>query len=357
MKGKIFVFSLLFSFIFLSGLVVHATGPFTLPFSQPWPISAYFDTDNRMDWVADYIHPSPWPASESWQYGYAYNGHTGTDYDLDSGTRVVAAASGSVETITDDQPNTYPGGPVTYGNYIKINHDNNLDTLYAHLLSDSFRVATSSYTDRGQYIVQSGNSGYSSGDHLHFEVRDTGTGVDPYSDELWTTTSPSFSVYAQQLTKDTGSYISYSGYLSFFQSLGTGFSITGSTSLEISLKGNFSNRDIRIYSCLVSDMSDCINDLNGAEMEYFVSTNSVTATGSQAEYVMTFDNVTITTDRYVFFRYPLITGSTWLTAYGSTDSNSYENGQCIKYYSLTKSESACPSSVQDLYFDLYATEQ
>jgi murein DD-endopeptidase MepM/ murein hydrolase activator NlpD len=56
-----------------------------------------------------------------------------------------------------------------YGNYIVIRHGNGVQTLYAHLSSVS--VAPGAYVAQGQTIGGMGNTGKSTGTHLHFEVR------------------------------------------------------------------------------------------------------------------------------------------------------------------------------------------
>ena len=64
-----------------------------------------------------------------------------------------------------------------YGNYVMLIHSSNLSTLYAHFTSVA--VSPDSYVSKGQIIGYSGNTGFSSGPHLHFEVRSNGIPVDP----------------------------------------------------------------------------------------------------------------------------------------------------------------------------------
>ena len=93
--------------------------------------------------------------------------HGALDYGIPSGTTVYAAADGVV----------YARGSLSgsYGNYIVIQHVNGLRTWYAHG-NGVFYVSPGQTVSKGQAIMQSGNSGNSSGPHLHFEVR-----VSPYS--------------------------------------------------------------------------------------------------------------------------------------------------------------------------------
>ena len=88
-----------------------------------------------------------------------------------SGCLVVAGASG---VVTEAGYNS--GG---YGNYVKINHGNGIETLYAHMLDNSLAVSAGDVVQKGQVVGQVGNTGYSFGAHLHFEVRINGVKVDP----------------------------------------------------------------------------------------------------------------------------------------------------------------------------------
>lgn len=67
--------------------------------------------------------------------------------------------------------NTYPNGSHIYGNYVKLKHDNGYYTLYAHLVYDTIPVKKGDKVKKGEYIGWMGNTGYSNGAHLHFEVR------------------------------------------------------------------------------------------------------------------------------------------------------------------------------------------
>ncbi len=88
-----------------------------------------------------------------------------------SGSLIVAGASG---VVTEAGWST--GG---YGNYVKIDHGDGVETLYAHMLNDSIMVSVGEQLTKGQAIGRVGNTGYSFGAHLHFEVRINGTRVNP----------------------------------------------------------------------------------------------------------------------------------------------------------------------------------
>ena len=67
---------------------------------------------------------------------------------------------------------------LTQGNLIKINHFNN-ETRYIHLLKDSILVKVGDNVKKGQVIAKMGNTGYSFGNHLHFDVYLNGKKVNP----------------------------------------------------------------------------------------------------------------------------------------------------------------------------------
>ena len=102
--------------------------------------------------------------------------HSGQDFAVSSGTRVVAAHAG---TVVKAGGNGAGDGPA-YGNALVIRHSNGTYSQYAHL--SRVDVRTGQAVKTGQRIALSGNTGNSSGPHLHFEIRTTagfGTAVDP----------------------------------------------------------------------------------------------------------------------------------------------------------------------------------
>lgn len=97
--------------------------------------------------------------------------HGGIDYAVPEGTPVYAAADGVVMTIT------HLTG--SYGEHLTIKHPNGMVSYYAHG-NGTFYVSPGQSVKKGQLIMLSGNTGNSSGPHLHFEVR-----VPPYNHN-WT---------------------------------------------------------------------------------------------------------------------------------------------------------------------------
>jgi murein DD-endopeptidase MepM/ murein hydrolase activator NlpD len=99
------------------------------------------------------------------------NQHKAIDYGVPIGTPVQAAASGTVKATGSGS------GDRSYGNYIELDHGNGYTTLYAHL--SSIQVAVGQSVVQGQVIGLSGDTGYTRGAHLHFEVRKNGVKINP----------------------------------------------------------------------------------------------------------------------------------------------------------------------------------
>lgn len=95
--------------------------------------------------------------------GSGTNNRSVTDY-------IVAHSDGIVtKVIKDYKKNDKTGN--SYGNYVKIRHNNNYYTLYAHLKYGSVKVNIGDVVNKGDVIGYMGNTGHSTGAHLHFEVR------------------------------------------------------------------------------------------------------------------------------------------------------------------------------------------
>ncbi|EGL83776.1 Peptidase M23 [Caldalkalibacillus thermarum TA2.A1] len=103
--------------------------------------------------------------------------HNGVDIGAPRHVPVVAAEGGRVVTVVSHcrEGNQSCGGG--YGNYVVIDHGSGVRTVYAHLWSASVREGDDVL--RGQIIGTVGSTGRSTGPHLHFEVRNNGSPVDP----------------------------------------------------------------------------------------------------------------------------------------------------------------------------------
>ncbi|HZK29422.1 MAG TPA: peptidoglycan DD-metalloendopeptidase family protein [Clostridia bacterium] len=100
--------------------------------------------------------------------------HYGTDVAASVGTRIVAMADGVVTYAAWPRGGTYSG---EYGNLIVIDHGNGYQTRYGHL--SGFNCHIGQHVKAGQVVGYTGNTGRSSGPHLHFEVRLNGVPHDP----------------------------------------------------------------------------------------------------------------------------------------------------------------------------------
>lgn len=98
------------------------------------------------------------------------------------GGAACAAKSGTVITVCNSCTHDYPkdgscGCGGGYGNYVVISHDGTYSTVYGHLASAA--VSVGQYVNQGDVIGYIGSTGWSTGAHLHFEVRVNGSRVDP----------------------------------------------------------------------------------------------------------------------------------------------------------------------------------
>ncbi|MER2132002.1 MAG: peptidoglycan DD-metalloendopeptidase family protein [Carnobacterium inhibens] len=120
-----------------------------------------------------FIHPSGGYQTSS--YGYRIHPITGVNklhggIDFGGGGPIVAAQSGTV---------VFSGYDSSWGYYVKIDHGNGLQTLYAHMVAGSLLVTSGQQVSQGQQIGTMGTTGSSTGVHLHFEVYVNGSRVDP----------------------------------------------------------------------------------------------------------------------------------------------------------------------------------
>ena len=104
----------------------------------------------------------------------SYSFHSGIDIAGAYGAAIKAADGGKVTFA-----GTGTGGFWSYGNYVVIDHENGLQTIYAHCSSLDVRAGDRVY--QGQVIARVGSTGRSTGNHCHFQVKVNGTTVNPWN--------------------------------------------------------------------------------------------------------------------------------------------------------------------------------
>lgn len=97
--------------------------------------------------------------------------HYGIDVKVYIGDTIRAAFAGKVRVVKNQ------GRRTGYGKYVIIRHDNGLETVYGHLSKQL--VSENQYVEAGEVIGLGGNTGRSSGSHLHFETRFLGQAINP----------------------------------------------------------------------------------------------------------------------------------------------------------------------------------
>jgi len=136
----------------------------------------------------DMVWPTPGntritsPFGSRFLFGY-WSMHNGVDIGAPFGAKMVAVADGKVivrVTIpgyNSRTGNNYGSGGGGYGNYLIIDHGGGISTVYAH--AKLLRVSEGDEVKAGQWIADVGSTGISTGPHLHFEVRENGSPVNP----------------------------------------------------------------------------------------------------------------------------------------------------------------------------------
>ena len=120
-----------------------------------WPVSGYYEISSSFGWR---VHPITQKRSL----------HTGTDIAAPSGTQITAAGAGVV---------IMAGWNTAYGNMTIIDHGKGISTLYGH--QSALAVTEGQAVQANQVIGYVGSTGWSTGPHLHFEVRVGGNPTDP----------------------------------------------------------------------------------------------------------------------------------------------------------------------------------
>ena len=136
--------------------------------SMTWPVPGHYI-------ITDYYGKRTW-AGSGFHYGLDLGGGN------IGGSSIVAAESGTVILAVNYCTHNYAkysscGCGGGFGNYVVIDHGGTYATLYGHC--ESINVSVGDYVTKGQTIGKVGTTGYSTGYHLHFEVRKNGERVNP----------------------------------------------------------------------------------------------------------------------------------------------------------------------------------
>jgi hypothetical protein len=241
MRKIIYAFLFIFSLVFILILTESPSSPAFAqgvePTPQPEPFSVSVPEPLQYDPVfRDPLYPIPravkandhfyfirpyQPDNDFWlNKAYRYGGinpisenpHTGIDIELLMNTPIVAAGSGTVVWagygLLSDDPN-YEGD--AYGLAVSIAHDfgyqgEPLFTIYAH--NNKILVELGDHVEAGDLIALSGNTGFSTGPHTHFEIR-IGENImyEAYNPELWISPEIGNGVLLGRVTTTLGTHL------------------------------------------------------------------------------------------------------------------------------------------------------
>ena len=148
--------------------------------------SSYSDPGaaTQIDAGGGWVWPTPGSHYITSQYGEArsYESHNAIDIGASTGTPIYAANSGTVTSSYSGCTHSNSGSNWCscgggYGNYVWILHNNGYETIYGHMISTA--VSTGQSVSAGQLIGYVGSTGWSTGPHLHFELRIGGVKSNP----------------------------------------------------------------------------------------------------------------------------------------------------------------------------------
>jgi murein DD-endopeptidase MepM/ murein hydrolase activator NlpD len=119
--------------------------------------------------------PRGWPLDE---FGYVTRGQVGTGGSEEAHPGLdIAVATGSIVRASGGATVNQVGEDPEYGYFVLLDHPEGYQSMYGHL--SRILVGAGSRVSRGEVIALSGNSGRSTAPHLHFEIRHSGTSLDP----------------------------------------------------------------------------------------------------------------------------------------------------------------------------------
>ena len=171
-------------FPFTASFAPGETQAFTLAPTNPavtWEFSYtnYYKLGSMTAIPDSYVYSLPYKSGSAYRVTQGYDGsysHKGSnkyaiDWKMPEGTPVYAARGGLVVKVKDDS--NRGGGSMKFdpfNNYVLIRHDDGTLGHYCHLLKNGVEVRPGQIVQTGELIAHSGNTGFSSGPHLHFCV-------------------------------------------------------------------------------------------------------------------------------------------------------------------------------------------
>lgn len=146
-------------------------------FSFSYNLSYNYGDVTITQFDSDFIYQLPYASGEKFRIGQGYFGtstHEGInalDFSTPLKTPIHAARTGTVVKVVDfNTKNCFDASCNKYNNYILIYHEDGTFSQYAHIFQNGSKVSPGDRVKEGQFICLSGNTGYSSGPHLHFSV-------------------------------------------------------------------------------------------------------------------------------------------------------------------------------------------
>ena len=138
-----------------------------------WLYGSYFTKDYNYEYALPYQHGGRYQVGQGMDTNETHKGSHkyAIDWNMKEGTTITAARSGKVVKIEDKF--TEAGTDKSFlkkANFIKILHNDGSIATYAHLKHQGVLVKNGAFVNRGQVIGISGNTGFSTGPHLHFHI-------------------------------------------------------------------------------------------------------------------------------------------------------------------------------------------
>jgi len=148
-----------------------------MPYEFSYTYFYNFGNDGSVDYDKDYVYGLPFNNEYTYKVIQGFNGsysHTGKyaiDFEMPEGSEIMAIRDGIVVRIIDTNNSGCPSiDCVDLNNYVVIYHSDGTFANYSHLMQHGALVEVGEKVMQGQVIGLSGNTGFSSGPHLHLEV-------------------------------------------------------------------------------------------------------------------------------------------------------------------------------------------